>query len=163
MQRGIFNLMFNDLLSRLWQLTPRAFRRFSVRLVHTRFTATAGAIVSDADNRVLLLKHRYRGGSGWGIPGGFIERNEQPAAAVQRELREEVGLEVTNVKIVHARSFPHLRQVEIVFTCRAAGNARPRSGEVIEAEWFSVDGLPAGLPKDQKSLILEILRSDATP
>jgi ADP-ribose pyrophosphatase YjhB (NUDIX family) len=149
--------MWSDFLSRIWQLAPRSFRRFSVRLVHTRFTATAGAIVLDVDDRVLLLKHRYRSGSGWGIPGGFMERREQPVEALQRELREEVGLEISDVKIVHVRSFPHLKQVEMIFICRAAGKAEPKSGEVIEAEWFSLENLPTGLPQDQQKLIRSVL------
>lgn len=128
-----------------------------MRLVHTRFTATAGAIVLDVDDRVLLLKHRYRSGSGWGIPGGFMERSEQPVEALQRELREEVGLEISDVKIVHVRSFPHLKQVEMIFICRAASTAEPKSDEVIEAEWFNIENLPAGLPQDQQILIRNVL------
>lgn len=152
--------MLSDLLSTLWQLAPRSLKRFSVRLVHTRFTATAGALVFDDHNRVLLLKHRYRSGSGWGIPGGFIKRNEQPVDAVQRELEEEVGLEISDLRIIHARSFPHLRQVEILFTARAAGKAKPRSGEVIEAGWFALDALPEGLPQDQAKLIALLIDRD---
>ena len=124
-----------------------------MRLVHTRFTATAGAIVFDANNQVLLLKHRYRSGSGWGIPGGFIERKEQPIDALRRELLEEVGLEITDVKIVHARSFTQLQQIEILFVCRAAGEPQPQSAEVLEAEWFKRDNLPDGLPRDQRAIL----------
>jgi 8-oxo-dGTP diphosphatase len=128
-----------------------------MRLLHTHFTATAGGIVLNGDGRVLLLKHRYRTGSGWGIPGGFIERGEQPVEALKRELREEVGLEISDEQIVYARSFPHLRQIEILFLCRAASEAQPQSAEVIEAEWFACENLPAGLPDDQRALLSKIL------
>lgn len=130
-----------------------------MRWIHAHFTATAGAIVLDDENRVLLLKHRYRSGSGWGIPGGFIEREEQPEEALKRELQEEVGLQVKDVRIVHARSFPRLRQIEILFLCRRAGDAKPRSGEVTKADWFSLDSLPVGLPTDQKRLLNRILET----
>lgn len=86
-----------------------------------------------------------------------MERREQPVEALQRELREEVGLEISDVKIVHVRSFPHLKQVEMIFICRAAGKAEPKSGEVIEAEWFSLENLPTGLPQDQQRLIRNVL------
>jgi mutator protein MutT len=149
--------MFSDFLSKLWRRAPSTLRRLSIRLIHTRFTATAGAVVIDDNGRVLLLKHRYRTGSGWGMPGGFIERGEQPLEALRRELREEVGLEIANEKIAHARSFPTLRQIEILFLCNAAGEAQPQSAEVIKAEWFAYDNLPAGLPNDQRALLVKIL------
>jgi len=47
-------------------------------------------VVRDEAGRVLLVRSRF--GSGWGLPGGGVGRGEPPDAAVQRELREEVGL-----------------------------------------------------------------------
>ena len=155
--------MLNDLLARLWKLTPRKLRRLSMRVVHTRFTVTAGAVVVDDRARVLLLKHRFRGGSGWGIPGGFVELGEQPHEAIKRELCEEVGLNVTDVQIIGARAFGHAKQVEILFKCRALGDADPRSGEIRTAEWFSLDNLPDGLPKDQARLLRTTLVDGAKP
>jgi 8-oxo-dGTP diphosphatase len=153
--------MLNDLLARLWSFTPKKLRRLSMRIVHTRFTVTAGAVVVDDHGRVLLLKHRFRGGSGWGIPGGFVEVGEQPHDAVKRELCEEVGLNVTDVQIIAARGFSHIKQVEILFKCRAQGDADPRSGEIKTAEWFSLDSLPDGLPKDQARLLRTTLSDGA--
>ena len=88
--------MLKKLLGALWLRAPKSLRRWGVRLVEPRFTVTAGAVVQDEEGRVLLLHHRYRAGSGWGIPGGFLEKGEQPEEALRRELREEVGLEVDN-------------------------------------------------------------------
>ena len=68
-----------------------------MRLSHPRFAVTAGAIITDDSGRVLLLKHRFRPGTGWGMPGGFMEEGEQPEEALRRELREEIGLEVEEV------------------------------------------------------------------
>lgn len=50
----------------------------------------ATAIVEDAENRVLLVRHSYM--EGWHLPGGGVEANEPPHLAVIRELQEEVGL-----------------------------------------------------------------------
>jgi ADP-ribose pyrophosphatase YjhB (NUDIX family) len=79
--------MLKDLLGRIWRHVPRTLRRLTMRITHTRFTATAAGIVVDEKERVLLLKHRFRPGSGWGVPGGFIEADEQPEEAIKRELR----------------------------------------------------------------------------
>src|ERR671939_1524531 len=117
--------MWRQLLRTLWRRAPRRVRRWGVWLYEPRFTVTAGACVLDAEGRVLLLKHAFRSGSGWGIPGGFVERGEQPEEALRRELREEVGLDISAPSIVFARTLPHADQVELIFRCRAASQARP--------------------------------------
>ena len=54
-----------------------------------------GAIVLDADGRVLLVQRGQPPGEGlWSVPGGKLEAGESIAAAVARETREETGLVV---------------------------------------------------------------------
>lgn len=127
-----------------------------MRATQTRFTVTAGALIFNDAGQILLLKHHFRPGSGWGIPGGFLELGEQPEQALRRELREEIALEVNQVEIFTARSFKKPRQVEIVFRGRAnveVAQMKLRTMEVERAEWFPVKNLPAGLPTDQRLLI----------
>jgi mutator protein MutT len=121
-----------------------------MRFTHTRFTVTAGAVIFNDQKQVLLLKHRFRAGSGWGLPGGFLELGEQPIDALRRELREEIGLELEDVRIFAARSFKKPKQVEVLFRARANANVKPLAMEVERAEWFSLDSLPEGLPRDQR-------------
>jgi len=125
-------------------------RRWTMRLAHTRFTVTAGAVIFNDKREVLLLKHRFRAGSGWGLPGGFMEHGEQPIDALRRELREEIGLEVDDVEIFAARSFKKPKQVEVLFRARANAEVKTRTMEVERAEWFALDALPDGLPRDQR-------------
>jgi len=150
---------FHNLIGKVWRRLPGRLRRWSMRLLHTRFTVTAGAIVFNHDGEILLLKHRFRAGSGWGLPGGFLEAGEQPRDALRRELREELGLEVHEVEIFIARSFRKPKQVEILFRARADGPVSPRTIEVERAEWFSIDALPQGLPRDQRSLVEQAAKS----
>src|SRR5215208_2040987 len=124
-----------------------------MRLTHTRFTVTAGAIIFNDNDEVLLLKHRFRAGSGWGLPGGFMENGEQPIEALRRELREEIGLELDDVKVFAARSFKKPKQVEVLFRCRANADVKPLNMEVERAEWFAIDSVPEGLPRDQRRYI----------
>ena len=84
---------------------PVRLKRWTMSLSHPRFAVTAGAIITDNQGRVLLLKHRFRPGTGWGMPGGFIEEGEQPEEALRRELREEVGLEVEKIELFCTRAF----------------------------------------------------------
>ena len=145
--------MLEDLTGKVWRLLPARFRRWSMRATHTRFTVTAGAIVFNDAGQVLLLKHRFRAGSGWGLPGGFLESGEHPIDALRRELREEIGFEIQHAKIFAARSFRNPPQVEVLFRCRGNGSPQPRNMEVKLAEWFSLDALPEGLPKDQRLFV----------
>lgn len=132
---------------------PVRMRRWSMRLTHARFTVTAGAVIFNDQKQVLVLKHRFRAGSGWGMPGGFIEPGEQPIEALRRELREEIGLEVEDVELFAVRSFKKPKQVEVLFRARANANVKPLTMEVERAEWFSIDSLPEGLPHDQRRYI----------
>lgn len=148
--------MLQKLIAKAWRALPPRVRRWSMRATQARFTVTAGALIFNDAGQILLLKHRFRAGSGWGIPGGFLENGEQPEQALRRELREEIGLEVNHVEIFTARSFKRPHQVEILFRCRPSSQAaqiKPLTMEVELAEWFSVQNLPAGLPNDQRLLI----------
>jgi 8-oxo-dGTP diphosphatase len=51
----------------------------------------AGALFVDDQERVLLVHKTYS--NGWDIPGGYVDIGESPAAACQRELAEELGLD----------------------------------------------------------------------
>ena len=149
--------MLKDLLGKIWLRAPRSMRRLTMRLTQTRFTVTAAGIVVDKKGRVLLLKHRFRPGSGWGMPGGFIAAGEQPEEGLRRELREEIGLELERAQLFATRAFKKPRQIEIIFRCRSKGDALPQSMEIRKAAWFSPDSLPGGLPEDQGRLIKLVL------
>lgn len=155
--------MLKKVLGALWRHAPKSLRRWGVRLFEPRFTVTAGAVITDERGRVLLLNHVFRPGSGWGIPGGFIEKGEQPEEALRRELREEVGLEIEQAEIALVRNLKKPKQVEIIFRCRTRGLALGRSIEIKSAEWFALDELPPELNKDQRMLIDRALNNGAKP
>ncbi|WNV74725.1 NUDIX hydrolase [Geodermatophilus sp. DSM 44513] len=57
--------------------------------------ACVGAVVLDGRGRLLLVRRGTEPGRGlWSVPGGRVEPGESPAAAVEREVREETGLAV---------------------------------------------------------------------
>jgi 8-oxo-dGTP diphosphatase len=55
----------------------------------TQYTAT-GALITDADGNVLLVKPYYR--DHWTLPGGMVDHDETPETACAREITEELGL-----------------------------------------------------------------------
>ena len=152
--------MLKGLLARAWRGSPRFVRRAGVWLTQPRFAVTAGAVITDERGRVLLLRHTMRKGSGWGVPGGFLNAGEQPEDGVRRELREETGLELDSVELAFVRTLSHVRQVEVIFRARMSAarlSALSKSFEIDRAEWFALDALPEGLGRDQRGLIRRAL------
>ena len=151
--------MLKRTLAALWRRAPKLARRMGVLLTESRFTVTVGAVVIDSRNRVLLLHHRFRPGSGWGIPGGFMRAGEQPEEAARRELREEIDLDVEVAGVAFVRTLQKYRQVEIIFRCVPKGIPLPQGFEINRAEWFDLNSLPDGLSDDQRGLIRRALDS----
>jgi 8-oxo-dGTP diphosphatase len=144
-------------LGAVWRKLPKRARRAWVLLTQERFTVAAAAVLEDEHGRVLLLEHTFRPGSGWGIPGGFINRCEQPEEAIRRELREEVGIDAARLELAFVRTLASVNQVEVVFCGSPEGEAKPRSLEIRRAAWFGFDALPAGLGADQVAVIMRAL------
>jgi 8-oxo-dGTP diphosphatase len=149
--------MLTEFLGAIWRHLPSGLCRRLVRTGQRRFTVTAGAIIFDEDGRVLLLEHVFRPDSGWGLPGGFLNKGEQPETALRRELREEIGVELEQVEMLFARTLAGPRQIEIYFRARAIGIPQPCSFEIRTAQWFTLDNLPAELSQDQRRLIQRAL------
>ncbi|MFD2791960.1 NUDIX domain-containing protein [Promicromonospora vindobonensis] len=57
------------------------------------FHAAAALFITDDAGRVLLVKPNYR--DHWSLPGGYVDLHEAPHQAAERELREELHLDVT--------------------------------------------------------------------
>src|SRR5687768_5165745 len=127
-------MMLIPIVGKLWKITPSELRTWLTRRMHTSFTVSAAGIVTDDSGRVLLLDHVLRPVSGWGLPGGFLERGEQPETALRRELREETGLDLRDVSVYRVRTMR--RHIEIIFLATGVGEAKVRSREITEVRWF---------------------------
>jgi ADP-ribose pyrophosphatase YjhB (NUDIX family) len=151
--------MVKRLLSSVWRALPKQVRRAVVRTIEPHFTVATGAVVLDDAGRVLLLEHVFRTGSGWGLPGGFLAKGEQPEDAIRRELREEIGLEVAELELALVRALTFTNQVEIVYRALAAGEPSPRGVEIRSYGWFERDRLDSTLPRDQRAIVARVLEA----
>lgn len=147
--------MLMQLLGKIWKRMPRAMRARVARSIQVKFTVSAAAVVTDDKGRVLLLNHILRPDSGWGIPGGFVDRGEQPEATLRREVREETGIELEDVRMHRVRTLG--RHIEVIFTARGIGEARVMSREITELAWFEIDAMPAEMSVDQQFLVRNAL------
>jgi 8-oxo-dGTP pyrophosphatase MutT (NUDIX family) len=78
----------------LYQRDPEAWRAYLAEgnAKQPRKRVSADMLLRDSGGRILLVDPRYK--PDWDIPGGMAEANEPPHLVAQRELREELGLEI---------------------------------------------------------------------
>jgi 8-oxo-dGTP diphosphatase len=123
------------------------------------------ALVRDAERRVLLSKRRPDQAmpNQWELPGGKVEPGESPTAALEREVREELGCgcEVGRIDDVVFFAYPEFDLYMLVYACRLEG--APRAVEVAELAWVEPARLPTYdvLPAD-RPLVERLSRGDAT-
>lgn len=148
--------MLKKLAGLIWRKMPPFVRRTIIRTTQSKFTASVAAIIENERGEVLLLDHVLRPASGWGIPGGFLDGGEQPIDAIRRELREETGIELTDLEIFRVRTIN--RHIEILFRAKTSDKAKVKSREINRVGWFAVDALPPKMNRNQKLLIEKLLK-----
>jgi NAD+ diphosphatase len=79
----------------------------------------------------------------WSAVAGFVEAGESLEEAVQREIREEVGLKVKNIRYISSQQWPFPNNLMIGFYAEyESGEVKPDGEEIAEAEWFTKETLP---------------------
>jgi 8-oxo-dGTP diphosphatase len=143
--------MLLEFAAKVFKMLPGQARQAISRSVQSKFTVSAAAIVRNERGEVLLLDHLLRPRSGWGLPGGFLEKNEQPEAAVRREVREETGLEMKDVVLHRVRTLG--RHIEVIFVATGVGEAAVNSREIKRLQWFALDEVPPEMSLDIQFLL----------
>jgi 8-oxo-dGTP diphosphatase len=116
-----------------------------------RFRVGVFALIFDDEGRVLLV-HR-NDIDWWNLPGGGMELGETVDEAVQREVREETGLEVVVERLVGVYSKPQKQEVVLTFRCRVVGGALTPTEEARDCRYFPPQVLPANtLPKHRQRI-----------
>ncbi len=102
--------------------------------------------IIDQDGRVLLgMKKRGFGAGKWNGFGGKVELNESIVAAAKRELQEEAGVEVVEMKEVGVLTFtfesePTIREAHVFRVTKFRGT--PRETDEMRPMWFSEHEVP---------------------
>jgi 8-oxo-dGTP diphosphatase len=129
---------------------PSPVRRQIARLVAPRYLVGAVAVIKDAEapepGRLLLL--RQPPGRGWGLPAGLLKKHEPPVVGAARELFEESGVRIDPADLTAGVPNAIVHPVGVVDTVwfgSVPASTTPLhvdGGEVLEAAWFPIDGLP---------------------
>jgi nucleoside triphosphatase len=106
---------------------------------------TVGALIFDPEGRLFLMRsHKWAGA--YVVPGGHVELGETLEAAVRREVFEETGLTIDDVRLVCVQEFiydPAFWQPRhflfFDYACRTDGTAVRLNDEAEEYAWLTVD------------------------
>jgi mutator protein MutT len=109
--------------------------------------AVAGVIVEEQGRMVVLVRGKEPGKGQWDLPGGFVDPGETAEEALRREVREEIGLEVTALR--YLGSWPNVyeymdvryRTLDLGFVCDVteASQAKPMEAEIAEVLFLHRD------------------------
>jgi len=150
--------MLKKVIGTIWRKLTPSLRLRIVRLTQKQFTVSVAAVIFNENDEVLLLDHVLRPAApSWGFPGGFLEHREQPVDAVRRELREETGIELTDVELIRLRTSNG--HIEILFRAESNDVAAVKSREINAARWFKVSALPENISRKQRELIKNLLKN----
>ena len=103
-------------------------------------------LVHDGGDRVVLGRQAVWPPGRFSILAGFVEPGESAEAAVAREVAEEVGLRVRDIRYVGSQPWPFPQSLMLGFVARADGDDELRldPDEIEEARWFTRAELRAG-------------------
>jgi NAD+ diphosphatase len=95
--------------------------------------------------RVLLARKAGWAPGRYALVAGFVDNGESLEGAVAREVKEEVGVDITDIQYVGSQNWPFPSQLMIGFVARYAGGEITIDQEELEdARWFDCDKLPIG-------------------
>jgi len=99
-------------------------------------------ITNDEDKALLAHNSKFTPGM-YSLIAGFAEPGENLETAVAREIREEVNIEVRDIRYVMSQPWPFPNSLMAGFSARyASGTIKPDGVEIEDAQWFSRDNLP---------------------
>ena len=109
------------------------------------FPQTSNAVITAIlkEDKILLAHNRNFPGGLYSLIAGFVEMGESFEEAVHREIYEEVGIRVKNVRYFDNQEWPFPNSTMIgFFADYESGEIKVDGEEIIDADWFTPDNFP---------------------
>jgi NAD+ diphosphatase len=111
--------------------------------VYPRISPAIMVLISREDEILLARGAHFKPGV-FSALAGFVEAGETLEQCAIREVREEVGIEITNLRYFKSQSWPFPNSLMVAFFADyAGGDIKPDPVEIEAAAWFSLSTLPA--------------------
>lgn len=95
------------------------------------------------DGKILLAKNKNSATGFYSVLAGFVEAGESLEECVRREVREEVGIEIKNIRYFGSQPWPFPHSLMIGFTAEYdKGDIVLQESEIEHADWFGIDDVP---------------------
>ncbi len=148
-------------LALVWDRMPQSLRQRVLFAANDRFLIGVVGLLTDDQDRVLLLEHRFRTPWRWGLPGGFMARGETMEAGLVREIMEEVALAV-EVEPEPIDWEMNTRVGYLSVTLRGRTQYAPQgleiqSSEILSGGFYGIHELPQGLYPYHRALVIQHL------
>ena len=108
----------------------------------------AGCLIEQNDKILLVLRAKEPFRDRWNLPAGYVEDDEKPIEAAERETFEETGLRVKGEKLIGVYPFtddPRGNGILIVYRCRMVSGEIKTTDEGLRAEFFGKRAIPEKL------------------
>lgn len=111
-------------------------------LAYPRLSPAVMVLVRDGEKLLLARSPHFKPGV-FSALAGFVEPGETLEQCAAREVREEVGIEIANLRYFASQPWPFPNSLMIAFFADyAGGKITPDPSEIAEADWFIPDALP---------------------
>jgi len=123
--------------------TERARECPQCGLLHFPRLAPAVIVLVERGDRLLMARSRHFAPGVYSVLAGFVEPGETLEEAVEREVMEEVGIRIQEIRYFGSQPWPFPHSLMVGFTARyAGGEIRVNDQELEDAGWFTADHLP---------------------
>jgi len=114
----------------------------SKNMLYPKISPCVIGIILNGDD-ILLARNKLFPDGMFSAIAGFVEASETLEQTFEREIYEEVGLKVKNIKYFGSQPWPFPNQLMIAFTCEyESGEINVDGDEIVEASWFNANNMP---------------------